>query len=111
MRRKRDTRSRGGSDAERPLLRSCAEVAPILAQYIGETDREVFVVAMLTIRNCLIGLHTVSVGCLTSNLVHARELLKPLILSGSAALVTCLGLEPRTQRLRGTVVAAVGSAP
>lgn len=75
--------------AERPQLRTCAEAAPILAQYIGETDREVFVIAMLTIRHRLIGLHTVSVGCLTSSLVHAREVLKPLILSGSAAFLAC----------------------
>jgi len=75
--------------AERPQLRTCAEAAPILAQYIGEADREVFVVAMLTIRHRLIGLHTVSVGCLTSSLVHAREVLKPLILSGSAAFLAC----------------------
>jgi len=75
--------------AERPALRTAAECAPILAQYIGETDREVFVVAMLTIRHRLIGVSTVSVGCLTSSLVHPREVLKPLILSGSAAFVAC----------------------
>jgi DNA repair protein RadC len=58
--------------AERPQLRTAAEAAPVLAQYIGESDREVFVVAMLTVRHRLIGLHTVSVGCLTSSLVHPR---------------------------------------
>jgi len=36
--------------AERPQIRLAAEAAPLLAQYIGEADREVFVVAMLTIR-------------------------------------------------------------
>ncbi len=59
----------------------------MLAQYIGETDREVFVIAMLTIRHRVLGLHTVSVGCLTSALVHPRELFKPAILSGSAAIL------------------------
>jgi DNA repair protein RadC len=73
--------------AERPHLRTCAEAAPILAQYIGDTDREVFAVALLTIRHRLLGLHTVSVGCLSSSMVHPREVFKPAILAGSAALL------------------------
>ena len=48
--------------AEKPQVRAPAEAAPMLAQYIGEADREVFVVALLTIRHRVIGLHTVSVG-------------------------------------------------
>ena len=75
--------------AERPQVRVPAEAAPMLAQYIGEADREVFVIAMLTIRHRVLGLHTVSVGCLTSSLVHPREVFKPAILSGSAALLIC----------------------
>jgi len=73
--------------AERPELRSPAEAAPILAQYIGETDREVFAVALLTVRHRVLGLHTVSIGCLTASLVHPREVFKPAILAGSAALI------------------------
>ena len=75
--------------AERPQIRVPAEAAPMLAQYIGEADREVFVIAMLSIRHRVLGLHTVSVGCLTSSLVHPREVFKPAILSGSAALLVC----------------------
>ena len=73
--------------AARPRIRIPAEAAPMLAQYIGEADREVFVIAMLTVRHRVLGLHTVSVGCLTSSLVHPREVLKPAILSGSAAFL------------------------
>jgi DNA repair protein RadC len=73
--------------AERPQIRVPAEAAPMLAQSIGESDREVFVIAMLTIRHRVLGLHTVSVGCLTSSLVHPREVFKPAILSGSAAIL------------------------
>ncbi len=58
--------------AERPSLKTLAEAARVLAEYVGENDREVFVVALLTIRHRLIGLHTVSVGCLTSSLVSPR---------------------------------------
>ena len=73
--------------AERPQFQSPTVAAPMLAQYIGDTDREVFVIAMLTIRHRVLGLHTVSVGCLTSSLVHPREVFKPAILSGSAAII------------------------
>jgi DNA repair protein RadC len=73
--------------AGRPQARVPAEAAAMMAQYIGEIDREVFVIAMLTIRHRVIGLHTVSVGCLTSSLVHSREVFKPAILAGSAAIL------------------------
>src|SRR5687767_7817575 len=73
--------------AERPQIRESAAAARVLAEYIGEADREMFVVALLTIRHRVIGLHTVSVGCLTSSLVHPREVFKPAILAGCAALL------------------------
>jgi DNA repair protein RadC len=73
--------------AARPLMRTPGEAAPMLARYVGESDREVFVIAMLTVRHRVLGLHTVSVGCLTSSLVHPRECFKPAILAGACALV------------------------
>jgi len=73
--------------AERPRLTTPQEAARVLAQYVGESDREQFVVALLTVRHRLIGLHTVSVGCLTSSLVHPREVFKPALLASAAALV------------------------
>jgi DNA repair protein RadC len=73
--------------AERPSLKTPAEAARVLAEYIGERDREVFVVALLTIRHRLIGVHTVSVGCLASSLVHPAMVMKPAILASAACLV------------------------
>lgn len=73
--------------AERPVLRTPGEAAPLLARYIGESDREQFVIALLTVRHRLIGFNTVSVGCLTSSLVHPREVFKPAILASTAALI------------------------
>jgi DNA repair protein RadC len=81
------TREPGVELAERPSMQAPSEAAPILKQYIGDIDREVFVLAMLTTRHRVLGLHTVSVGCLTASLVHPREVFKPAILGGSAALV------------------------
>jgi len=73
--------------AERPLVRMPELAARVFAEYIGDADRETFVVALLTVRHRILGLHTVSVGTLTSSLVHPRGVFKPAILSGSAALV------------------------
>lgn len=73
--------------SERPVLRTPGEAASLFAQYIGESDREQFVIALLTIRHRVIGLNTVSVGCLTSSLVHPREVFKPAILASAAALI------------------------
>jgi DNA repair protein RadC len=73
--------------AERPILRTPADAAPVLAQFIGESDREQFVVALLTIRHRLIGVNVVSVGCLTSSLVHPREVFRPAVLWPCASLV------------------------
>lgn len=42
------------------------KAAEILKNYIGETDREMFVVAMLDTKNKVIGINTVSIGSLNS---------------------------------------------
>jgi DNA repair protein RadC len=73
--------------SERPQIRVPAEAARVIKEYIGDSDREQFVLAMLTVRHRVIGLHTVSVGCLTSSVVHPREVFKPAILAGAAAIV------------------------
>jgi DNA repair protein RadC len=78
-------REPGVTLATKPEVRTPAAAAPMLAQYIGETDREMFVIAMLTVRHRVLGLHTVSVGCLTSSLVHPREVFKPAIMAGFCA--------------------------
>ena len=57
-------------------MKDPAAAAGALAEYIRDIDREVFVVALLTMRNRVLGLHTVAVGCLTGSvsLRHYRQL-------------------------------------
>src|SRR5262245_60973874 len=71
--------------SERPSLQTPSDAARVLAEYIGEVDREIFVIAMLTIRHRLIGVHTVSIGSLASTLVAPREVFRPAILAGSGS--------------------------
>src|SRR5689334_10675192 len=80
-------REPGVALAEKPQLCTPTAAARIVADYIGDTDREQFVVSLLTVRHRLIGLHTVSIGCLTGSLVHPRECFKPAILAGAAAVI------------------------
>ena len=75
---------------QKPLVQTPRDAVPIFAEYIGDRDREVFALALLTIRRRVICLHTVSVGCLSSSLVHPREVFKPAILAGPGASAVLL---------------------
>ncbi len=53
---------------------SCAaEVSQLLSAYLGGVDREHFVLFMVDRKNQVIGINTVSVGCLDGVIVHPRE--------------------------------------
>jgi DNA repair protein RadC len=54
---------------------------------MGQPDREQFCILMLNAKNITIGMNIVSIGGLSSAPVHPREVLKPAILSNSAALI------------------------
>jgi DNA repair protein RadC len=68
-------------------IRSSANARAILQTYLGDVDREHFVVLLLNQKNRVIGLHTVSVGSLTSSIVHPRETFKAAILANAAAII------------------------
>jgi len=53
----------------------------------GQPDREQFVVALLNVKNEMIGLNIVSIGALANATIHPREVLKPAILANSAAMI------------------------
>jgi len=72
-----------------PQIRSSRDAAVIFRQYLGDVDREHFMVAMLDQKNKVIGINTVSVGSLTASVVHPREVMKPAILSNAASLLCC----------------------
>lgn len=59
----------------------------MLQEYFADTDREMFVVMLLDRKNAVLGLNLVSVGFLTSSVVHPREVFKPAILSNSCSVI------------------------
>lgn len=67
-------------------LRSPEEMYRMLA-WMGELDREQFVVIMLDVKCRPIGLNVVSIGTVTSSLVHPREVFKPAILCNAHSIV------------------------
>ena len=50
-------------------------------------DREFFFMITLDSKNRTIGYHTISMGSLSSSIVHPREVFKPAILENSAAVI------------------------
>ncbi len=68
-------------------LRESRQAAPLLRDFIADPGREVFVAILLDARNRPIGIHTVSVGTLTSSLVHPREALKAAVIVGAAGTI------------------------
>ena len=71
----------------RPLLRAPAAVAEIVAPLVRGLERETFLVLLLDGKHRLRRVERVSEGTLTSSLVHPREVFRPAIAEGAAAVV------------------------
>lgn len=79
---------RDGSVRADDRIVDCAKAAAaIVRAVVGDADRENFVVVALDARRRAIGVQIVSVGTLSASLVHPREVFKPAILLGAAAIV------------------------
>ena len=70
----------------RQRYRSSADIYESFQEHFAQLDREHFVVVLLDAKNCMLGFHTVSVGSLTSSLVHPREVYKPIVLHNDLAI-------------------------
>ena len=60
-----------------------------LQAYFSGHDREEFVIIGLDGKNRMQFLNSVSMGCLTSSIVHPREVFKAAILGNAASLILC----------------------
>jgi DNA repair protein RadC len=56
-------------------IRSSADAGALVHAFLADTDRENFLVLMLSQKNNVIGVNTVSIGSLTASVVHPREVL------------------------------------
>jgi len=64
-----------------------ADVARLVGPALRDADREHFVAVLLTTKNQVLDVVTVSIGSLSASIVHPREVLKPAIQASAAALV------------------------
>ena len=71
----------------RPVVGGPLDVYQLLRGRMAHLDRERFVVVLLNTKNAVLGTHTVSIGTLSSSLVHPREVFKPAIQAGAAAVI------------------------
>jgi len=69
-----------------PLIRHSGDVCEY-ARDMASLDREEFRIYLLDAKHHITALHTVSIGHLTSSLVHPREVFKAAILANAAALI------------------------
>ena len=63
------------------------DVVKIVKAYIGNSDRENFVLICLDAKNNITAIHTVSIGTLNSAVIHPREVFKVAILVNSASII------------------------
>ncbi len=71
---------------EEVVVRGPEDLYKLLRPRIAKADREHFVAVLLSSRNTVIGIETVSVGSLNASIVHPREVFKPAIVHSASAL-------------------------
>ncbi|MGE0823072.1 MAG: RadC family protein [Candidatus Binatia bacterium] len=68
-------------------FRSSHDIYEMFHDHFLQADREQFIVLLLDAKNKLLGFHVVSIGSLTSSIVHPREVFKAVILGNAAAVI------------------------
>lgn len=75
------------SPPKRTIISGPKDVYELLRGRLAHLDRERFVVLLLNTKNAVIESHTVSIGTLSSALVHPREIFKPAIQASAASII------------------------
>lgn len=70
-----------------PKFQSSHELFESFREEFSMLDREYFFMITLDSKNRTIGYHTISIGSLSTSIVHPREVFKPAILDNSAAVI------------------------
>ncbi len=63
------------------------DAAGIARIFIGNFDRECMISLMLNVKNRVNALHTISIGSLSSSVVHGREVFKAAILANASGII------------------------
>lgn len=68
-------------------IRSPKDGYNLFKQFLGELDREYFVVMCLDVKNQPTAMNVCHIGSLNASIVHPREVMKTAILSNSASIL------------------------
>ena len=68
-------------------IRSPQDGYKLFKQFLGELDREYFVVMCLDVKNQPTTINVCHIGSLNASIVHPREVMKTAILSNSASII------------------------
>lgn len=68
-------------------IRSSQDAYELIFDFLGDVDREHFILLCLDVKNQQTCIQTVHIGSLNSSIVHPREILKSAILSNSASII------------------------
>lgn len=92
---------------EEITIRGPDDVYDLVREELAHADREVFLSILLTVKNMVIGVETVSIGAINSCFVAAREIFKGAMLANAVAIILCHnhpsgGLAPSDEDIRFT---------
>ncbi|MER2192138.1 MAG: DNA repair protein RadC [Solibacillus sp.] len=68
-------------------IKSPEDAYNLMKEYLGDVDREHFIVICLDTKNQPTCIQTVHIGSLNASIVHPREVLKSALLSNSASII------------------------
>ena len=69
------------------MIRSPHDAYQLMIEFLGDVDREHFIVLCLDTKNQPTCIQTVHIGSLNSSIVHPREVLKSALLSNAASII------------------------
>lgn len=69
------------------MLGGSGDAAMCFRAFCADEPREIFMAAHLDVRNRVLGIEKVAVGCMTGVEVHPREVFRAALLSGAVAIV------------------------
>ena len=70
-----------------PRFQNSRDLFEIFREEFAAFDRENFVLVTLDSKNRMIGFHTISIGSLSTSVVHSREVFKAALLQSAAAVI------------------------
>jgi DNA repair protein RadC len=80
---------REGTSDEVIRIKHPANAYELVKDELAGSDREMFLSIMLTVKNDLIGVETVSIGSIVSTTITPRDVFKSAILANAVAIIVC----------------------